>query len=139
MNILEGIAHQIAREARIAANCALDGWAYSIAVSGDLFLGEMEKTQAVRSYPTRSAIARELVRIDLDFPNVEPHAATLKFLLRMELEPFIIGVGQVRIFEPEEGLISLRRDERQVMGLGHFGAPVAVAPTILSPTPVHSR
>lgn len=119
MTPLEGIAHQIACEARIAANCAMDGWAYSISVPASLFSGEVEKTEPIRSYPTRSTIAGELVRIDLNLPHIEPHHASLAFLVSVELEPFIIGVGKIIAQKTAEGIVLHCVDKRQEVGLAH--------------------
>lgn len=119
MDHLEGIAHQIAREARIAANCAQPGWAYSVSVPSALFVREVKQTQAVASYATRSDVPNELVRIDLDLHDIKTDLVALKLLLRMELEPFIIGVGQVRTRETAKGLMVLRAEERQEILLAH--------------------
>ncbi len=43
MTPLEGVAHQIAREARVAANCAMPGWAYSVVPPSGLLDSEIEK------------------------------------------------------------------------------------------------
>ncbi len=110
MTPLEGVAHRIAREARVAANCATTDWAYSVVPPSGLLDGEIEKRFPARSYPTRAAVPNELVRIDLDFVDVESDLSSLKFLLRMEIEPFIIGVGEVRTEETAKGVKVLRRD-----------------------------
>jgi hypothetical protein len=85
MTTVEGIAHQIAREARIAANCAMDGWAYSVVIPVELFRNEVQKRFFIRSHPTRSTILTELVRIDTDFLNVVTDTLALNHLLRLEL------------------------------------------------------
>jgi hypothetical protein len=119
MTKLEGIAHQIAREARIAANCKMPGWAYSVAVPCGLFLDEMQQVERIRSYATRAAEPGELVRIDLDFLDVVADLPALKFLNCMELEPFIIGVGKVRAIETAKGLIVTSGDQGQKISLRH--------------------
>jgi len=122
MTHLEGIAHQIAREARIAANCAAPGWAYSVAIPRSLFLGEMPQTKHVCSHPTRSTKLGEIVRIDLNFLNDVTNTTALKLLLRMELEPFIIGVGKVRAIEDAKGLILMSCEEGKGVDITHFYA-----------------
>jgi hypothetical protein len=44
------------------------------------------------------------VRINLDFVNVVTYLPVFQFLLRKELEPFIIRVGEIRIEEIPNGL-----------------------------------
>ena len=119
MTPFEAVAHQIAREARIAANCAMPGWAYSVVPPGGPLDGEVEKRFPVRSYPTRSTVPEELVRIDLDFLDVVSDLSSFKLLLRMELEPFIIGIGKVRTEVTAKGIKVLRCDERDGIGFSH--------------------
>ena len=110
MSPLEGAAHQIAREARVAANCAQPGWAYSLDIPRRLFRGEMKHPDRICSYASVSTILGELVRIDIDLLDIEAGAHALKFLLRSELEPFIIGVGKVRAVETAKGIVIMRED-----------------------------
>jgi len=117
MNALEGVLHQIAREVRVAANCALPGWTQSIVFSGVLAKGELEQAVPIGNYPTRSAEANELVRINLNLLDHIADPATVKFLLRMELEPFIIGVGKIRAVETSEGLVIFASKEGERIGL----------------------
>lgn len=114
MTPLEGVAHQIALEARVAANCAnsaVPGWGYSVAVPEGLFLCKTQKVERILSYPSRNTVAAELVRIDLDFLDEITDTSALKLLLRKELEPFIIGVGEIRAIESAKGLIVARMDQ----------------------------
>jgi hypothetical protein len=119
MSPLEGLANQIASEARAAANCALPGWRYSVIIPSELFGGEIEKSFAIRSHPSRSAEPTELVRIDTDYLNVKSEVAALNLLLRMELEPFIIGVGLVKAVETAKGIVILAGEEWQRKWLTH--------------------
>jgi hypothetical protein len=111
---LEGLLNQIAREARFGAWAATPPqWGWLISVSGTLFAREVEQPVAVVGYASRAAIPGELVRINLDFVNVEAYLAAFKSLLRKELEPFIIGVGEIRTRETANSLIILSGDTRQ--------------------------
>ena len=121
MTPLEGIAHQIAREARAAANCAIPGWAYSVVVPVEGFHGEIKQGFHIRSHPVR-AKSEELVTIDTDLLNIETERATLHFYLRNEIEPFIIGVGKVRVLDVPKGLVLFAGDERDGVRIGHGDA-----------------
>jgi hypothetical protein len=116
MTDLEGLLHQIAREARVAANCALPGWAYAVILLSSNLLGETKQIKSTCSYATRATMPFELVRINLDFLDEVADLATAKLLLRMDIEPFIIGVGKVRTIETEEGLVILASDESEGIG-----------------------
>lgn len=102
MDDVEGIAHQIAREARMAANCALvTGRIFALDIPASLFDSEMEKRLPVRSHFLGIAEHGELCRIDLNPSHLLPHADALIANIRRELEPFIIGVGKVRVILDE--------------------------------------
>jgi hypothetical protein len=83
MTDLEGLLHQIAREARVAANCALPGWAYAVILLSSNLLGETKQIKSTCSYATRATMPFELVRINLDFLDEVADLATAKLLLRM--------------------------------------------------------
>jgi hypothetical protein len=137
MTPLEGIAHQIAREARAAASCVIPGWAYSVAISVELFDGEIKQGFHVRSYPVR-AVADELVTIDTDFLDGVTDPDALNLLLRNELEPFIIGIGKIRISETEKGLVVFADDERDGVRLVHdtraMGDDLSLVPPAQEPS-----
>jgi hypothetical protein len=69
-------------------------------LSRGFFNGEFEERISVGRCPCRAAESDELVKLNL---NLDPgFAAPDRFiaLLAMELEPFVIGVGQVRAGSP---------------------------------------
>jgi len=113
---VEGMLHWVAREAQFGAWSAVVvqecdyGSLRSISVSGKLFDGKIQEPFSVRGFPSRRTEPGELVRIHFDFIHVVPYLGALTRLLQMALEPFIIGVGQVRTRQTPDGLIILLRD-----------------------------
>lgn len=112
---IEGMLHWAARQARFGAwSCAAvpeDGYGslWEIAVSGsESLVGKVEKPFAVRGFPARRTEATELVRINFDLVDYMSRLPEFQFILAMELEPFIIGVGQIRTRKTTNGLIILR-------------------------------
>ena len=115
-NILDpsslGLLHQAASVIRSSARGATQQWACSIVVSGVLCCGEIAQTLQVVACPCRPTISNELVRFDCHLFDDVPSQNAWKALLRQELEPFILGVGQVRVHDSAEGIIVLRFDKR---------------------------
>jgi hypothetical protein len=99
-----------------------------ISASNPLFVSEIEQPVTIRGYASFAAILGELVWINLDFVNVEPRLAAFKLLLRKELEPFTIGVREIRTRETMKGLIILSGDARQEIG---FSDHLRFAPVLL--------
>jgi hypothetical protein len=113
---IEGMLHWTARQARFGAwSCAEvleDGYGslWEVVVSGgESLVGKVEKPFAVRGFPARRTEASELVRINFDFVDYMSRLPEFQLILMMELEPFIIGVGQIRTRKTADGLIVLRR------------------------------
>lgn len=125
MTGLEGLLHQIAREARVAANCAIPGWKHSIVFTDVLAASKLQQAVPIGSYPTRSTEPNELVQIDLDVFDGIADRSTLACQLRMELEPFIIGVGKIRAIDTCKELIILAADEGKRVSLGHDVTPTS--------------
>jgi hypothetical protein len=94
MSPVEGLLHQIANKTRIYANCVIPGWAYSVTLARRFVANEMPQIEQVCGYPSRATETGELVRIDLTLLDDVASLPLLKLDLRMELEPFIIGVGK---------------------------------------------
>jgi len=86
----------------------------SIALTAGFFEYEFGKRIAVSSQSARAQKPGELVRVHFNLPNGTPGAAAIRALLRMEREPFIVGVGQVRVEDAPEGIVIAGRDEWEV-------------------------
>jgi hypothetical protein len=105
-NERRGLCFQIASVARgaacVGAAWARDpkcpqGWSSSVLLPRRLFTREAVENVDVVTGIRRAAVSGELARIDFDLLDSEPLAAALRGLLRAEIEPFIIGVGHVRV------------------------------------------
>jgi hypothetical protein len=113
---IEGMLHWVAREAQFGAWSAAirPDAAYGslclISISGKLLAGEVEEPFSVCRHPSRRTISGELVRIDFDEARVESCLSALTSILCRGLEPFIIGVGEIRARQTTNGLVILRRN-----------------------------
>lgn len=90
----------VAEVIRVAAVVAYssefgDEWCESITVSRIFFDGEMAKRGSICICPTRAKKSGVLVRTDWDLPCGHPALPVLNNLLRLELGPFIEGVGDI--------------------------------------------
>ncbi len=110
MTFQENALHLIARAARSSAAVATKEWAELISVPRRYLSGEVFECFQVIGAPLRPTIPGELVRVHLNLSGDELSALMFKAALRHELEPFIIGVGEVRVYDTSEGIIVLRRD-----------------------------
>lgn len=86
------------------------GWGSSVAVPATLLLSEVIEPVQVGAGPYRFKEPGELARVNIYGLADVPHANILKRSLVRELEPFVIGVGEITIDDLPEGLIVRRRD-----------------------------
>jgi hypothetical protein len=108
---LWGILHQIAGIARTGARGATAEWVTSISILPTSYGGgKVPQTVECVICPDRSAVPNELVRLDLNIPDFIPSHSELKRILCLEIEPFIIGAGNVRVKETAKGIVVLRLD-----------------------------
>jgi hypothetical protein len=93
-----GHLHKIANAARRAAMVAVPtpGWSELIVIAKGYLASEVS----------------ELARIHLNLDDSEQAARMFKLTLRKELEPFIIGVGQVTCRDCPEGIVIVLADNR---------------------------
>jgi hypothetical protein len=101
---LWGILHQIAGIARAGARGATAEWITSISILPASY-GGSKVPQAVECVicQDRCTVSGELVRLDLNIPDFISGHSELQRLLCLEIEPFVIGVGNVRAKEsPKE-------------------------------------
>jgi hypothetical protein len=106
----DGILHQIASAVRVAARSATDAWCSSVLLPPALFVDEIVQTLKVASGMRRVTMPGELVRIDLNLSGNIPAPLDIRRPLRLEILPFIIGVGYVRMEDTPEGFVLLRMD-----------------------------
>ena len=81
-------------------------WCGSVAVARGFFDCKIPQRNDICYSPERSKIVSKLVRIDLNLTEGMHEAQMIRNLLRMELEPFIVGVGQVTAEDTPEGTLS---------------------------------
>jgi hypothetical protein len=121
------LAPIIRTSALIAASEEFSGeWCESITVPSVFFDGEISevyKTRAVCIYPTSVKKSGELVRIDWHPSDISPGFVEISNLLRLELEPFIIGIGHILVDEFPEGGIIVRRDLGKNLNVDHPLSP----------------
>jgi hypothetical protein len=118
MSRMEDIAKGLASVGRGAACAATPDWARSITLTTSLFGSELLKRVECTSMPCRVAVLGELVRIDFDFNVIVSTKNDLAHLLRLEIEPFIIGVGEVRVEDAPKGVI-IRKADLGIMNNRH--------------------
>lgn len=80
-------------------------WGCSIFVPHSFLKSEVVESLNVGAGVSRRAIPSELVRVNLDGIADIPFADIIRTLLRREIEPFIIGVGEVIVEDEPEGLV----------------------------------
>lgn len=107
-----GALHQLASSIRAAGLIAVsqpfaNRWCESIFVPQGFFDNESAQCRVCFA-PARIQEPGELVRIDFDLDDDMSDISQIATLLRMELEPFIIGVGQVRVEQLSEHCIIAR-------------------------------
>lgn len=107
---IEDFASRVASAIRTAAIPALDGFASFLRVRRGFQFRETVEPIECGLYPVRVDRVGELVRVDLNLSVGIPSPMHLRELLRMELEPFIVGAGYVTVEDTAEGIVVLRRD-----------------------------
>ncbi len=116
---LWGVLHQIASIARVGARGATAEWITSISILPASYCGgKIPQTVECVICPDRRAVPGELVRLDLNIPHSMSRHGELQRLLCLEIEPFIMGVGNVRVKEATKGIVVLRLNEG-LKNVGH--------------------
>jgi hypothetical protein len=125
------IVEEVAETAR--ALCAAPGARYCSTI---FFVVESNSEAAERSVigfdPARFAPRGELLRIDDHLIDGDAARLQFRYLLRRQLEPFIIGVGQIRVVWGEgfEGVVILPFDPNgdfRLAGQAHDDVAPSVA------------
>jgi hypothetical protein len=86
-------------------------WCESIGISPGFFDGEIPQGREICRMPMRREKPGELVRVDLNLQSGAELTGVVREFLRMELEPFIIGVGKVRADDAPEGLVIVTAED----------------------------
>lgn len=122
---LHSLLRQIASAIRTAAACATPEWAQSLLVAPVFDKSEIPKPLDIASCAYRVTVPGELVRLDF-YPN-DLAAVTLDYrrFIRAEIEPFIIGVGNVVAEDTAEGIIVFSREKRD--SASHDITPAMIA------------
>lgn len=92
---------------RTAVWSAIDtpGWGNSVFVPHSFLVSEVIEDVKVGLGPCRPTISGELVRIKLDRLALVPFGDVIKRALIREIEPFIIGVGEISTKDTPEGFV----------------------------------
>lgn len=91
------------------------GWGRSITVPSALFLSEVVETVKIGVVPCRPKIPGELVRFHIDGFAAVLSGSGIKGQLTRELEPFIIGVGEIMIDDRPEGFAIQLRNSGDIL------------------------
>jgi hypothetical protein len=108
----------------VASGEAFGGkWCESMTAFGGFFDGTIPESYSVCHCPSRVEIPGELVRINWNPKHLPARLLELSDLVRLEIEPFIIGVGNVVVENiPEGGVIVRRQDREEFGGVKHGDA-----------------
>jgi hypothetical protein len=83
-----------------------------------------EVTEQVHAWPVPALAApqNELVHVYFEADNLPADLESIVNVLRRELEPFVIGAGEVSVRPTDKGFVLLRSDDRLKLD-GHDLAP----------------
>jgi hypothetical protein len=101
---------QLSHVLRDAAWAAADGYATSVFVSHAFLVSKVPEALKVGAGPCVREEPGELVRLHIDGFERVPHQDELIVLLARDLEPFIMGVGEIVVHQTADGLKILFRD-----------------------------
>lgn len=97
---------------RASTSPTAEMWCDSLTLPPGLFGQNIFERVEIVGCPVRASVPNELVRLNLNLFDDVSLALQVRSLLRRELEPFIIGVGEVIVEDTSEGIIVLRRNSR---------------------------
>lgn len=89
----------------------------TMAASFSFSLGEGDVLESVKvgTCPCLATVPGELIRADIHEHNITTSPLPFRDLIRLELEPFIIGVGWVKVDYTPEGVVVFRSNIREVL------------------------
>ena len=117
-----GILSQVASRIRMAARCATGSSGSSVFLPRSFIEGDGSKGVDIALSSYAVTVPGELVRAHFDQFDFAAFAFDVRDTLRMEIEPFIVGVGHVAVEKSPEGLVVRLVDEREI-GDGHKVTP----------------
>jgi hypothetical protein len=125
------LAAQIATAARNSARAVAgclerNGYDHLLVIARALLDREVLEASKCASAPFRLTEPGELVRVDLNINDSFPQAAEVRSP-RMELKPFIKGVGKVRVDKSPEGIVVFRANDGQISRAVHRLTPESVS------------
>jgi hypothetical protein len=109
---VDAALHMIASGIRAAACTASPEWGACLLVSVKQVIGEFLQGITIICAPARPTEVNELVRVDCKRLDAVAARNEVVSLLRMELEPLIIGAGYVRVHESAKGIVVIGLNER---------------------------
>lgn len=121
VRLISGLAERL----RSAASVAEDKWSSLISVPLGFFDAESIQCGKIALSPCAVTEPGEVVRLDDHVFDGMPFRLRLQQALTREIEPFIIGVGEVRMVRKDsfDGLIVLRTKVAEA-GLDHVEVPL---------------
>lgn len=130
---LEANIAKLADAIRADAWSAVDtpGWGRSVFVPHSLLVSEAFEEVKVGVSPYRPEVLGELIRVHLDGIADVPTAAIIRSYLRGEIEPFIIGVGEVAVDDTAEGIVIRLTDRGDELG-GHNVRSSEITPEMIA-------
>jgi hypothetical protein len=119
LDIAGGLANASRAAARAAIRTANPKLGALITLATPLLGDELQQPIECASMPTRLTEPGELVRIHLNFAGGIASHDDLAHLLIREIEPFIIGVGQVKVRLAAQGTVIISRADLGEIDRGH--------------------
>jgi hypothetical protein len=122
---VEALASQVASITRAAAYSATPESTSSVVCAPGLLDGEILQPIMVSVMGIPIAVPGELVRVNLNMPTGMSLTSDVQLLLNLEIEPFIVGVGKVKVDNTPNGIVVRRVDARKDNNR-HIEAPVEI-------------
>jgi hypothetical protein len=110
---VDSVIAQMAAAIRTLARAHPDDASLSLEFSCSLGEGDSLEQVHVGASPCLPSVAHEIVRAKIDKNDFAATPLPICDLLRLEIQPFIIGVGWVIVDETDEGVVVRRCNVRQ--------------------------
>ena len=105
---------------RTMARTASADHAVSLKLAGTLGEGNCLENMNVATCPCLPAVVGDVIYADIDEDNLVPLSLPVRDLLRLEIEPFVVGCGWVIVDDVANGIVVRLRDA----GKEHFSHDV---------------
>lgn len=120
---VNSVIAQMATAIRTLARSTTKDTAVSLEFSYSLGGGDCLEKVDVGACPCLPSVPNEVVRAEINEDDFSSAGFPIRDLLRLELEPFIIGVGWVIVDEISEGIVVRRCDLGKIEGAHHINTP----------------